>query len=144
MASIARNLRSELEPRFCQSLCQHWKTVVAPERLIFEYEDRHAEDMVRGGFFLRTFIVGCTLALEVGTIFISRETHPRNYRSDLIRIVRYQLAFPEEFINLEIERQQPVMLLREQTTDQRDTRVVDLELTANHQAARRCPAPCVE
>jgi hypothetical protein len=43
-------------------LFQHRKAVVAPERLIFEHEDRHAEDVVSGGFVLRTFIVGCALA----------------------------------------------------------------------------------
>src|SRR5208282_1078416 len=59
---------SELKSSSLQPLFQHRKAVVAPERLIFEYEDRHAEDMVSGGFVLRAFIVRRALAREIGVI----------------------------------------------------------------------------
>ena len=62
--------RAQLKPSFCEPLFQHRETVVAPERLIFEDEDRHAEDVISRGFVLRTFVVGGAIAGEIGMIFV--------------------------------------------------------------------------
>src|SRR5579885_3516229 len=132
------------EPGLDQPLLEERDAVVAPERLTFENEQRHAEHMVGRGFVLRRRVGASALAFQVIAVLVGRKAQARDERGDRRRIVGFELAPKEQFVGPATVLEQQSLRFSEESADERGPRIVNLLRRANQDAAWLGPSACIE
>src|SRR5260370_15089410 len=81
---ICRESGFDGEAGLGEALFEHWYPVMAPERLTFEDEERHAEDVIGLRLLPRATVGEGALALEIFAILFAGETQAPDQHGDCI------------------------------------------------------------
>src|SRR5215471_4740496 len=90
--SSRRHLVADCEAGLLEPLFEQRKPVVAPERLIREQEERHAEHVIRGGLRLAAVISLAAFSGEIFEIVPVGEAKIRDQSSHGFRLIGFELA----------------------------------------------------
>jgi hypothetical protein len=97
-----------------------------------EEEERHAEDVIRGGLFLRPFVLADSLRSGVRAILVGRETDLAHRSGHRVGIVDLELTPEEALVDEAAVLAKPPRALREETADESGRGVVDFARTEDH------------
>src|SRR5205823_10308151 len=124
-------------------LFQERETIMTPEGLTAEHEERHAEDVIGRGFFLAMLVSLASLAGEVIDILLRREPDAAEQPRHCLGLIGLEFAQEELLESGAPVIEQAAMLLRKQAADGRRSGVINLERPAYPQPARFGEAPRV-
>jgi hypothetical protein len=121
-------------------LLERRHAVVAPERLAFEHEERHAEDMILGGFLLAALVGLPSVASGIVEVLLGGETEAADQLRHGLRLVGLEFTKKEPLERLATIVEKATVLPREQPADRCGGRIVDLQRAAYPETARLRPA----
>src|SRR5262245_44721002 len=113
MLSGCRNLVANCETGLRQPLFEQHKSVVTPERLAREQEERYAEHVVRGRLLLTAFVGRAAFPGETFEIMSVGQAKLGDQPSHGFRLIGFELAKKEFFEGHPAKVEQPALRFRE-------------------------------
>ena len=111
-------------------------SVVAPERLPIEDEERHAEDVVRSGLGLRLVVSDGAGVAQVIAVGVGGHAEIFDQRGDRVGLVGFEFAAKEQLEGLAAIVEQAFLHVCEEAADECRPRILNFQRPANQEASR--------